>query len=78
MGALALLEHGATLAGEIEQTTIFQAQFKPCLVTFMKQPTNDASRRNEFILSLTESSEDRALDELLQSAECRSWMEPMI
>ena len=64
MGVLSLPENGATLAGEIEQTNIFQAQFKPCLVT-MEQLESDALRRNEFFLSLTESSGDRALNEQL-------------
>ena len=64
MDVLSLLENGAALAGEVEQTSIFQAQFKPCLVT-MEQLENDAPRRNEFILSLTKSSGDSALDEQL-------------
>ena len=73
MGALALLENGATSAGEIEQTNIFQTQFKPCLVT-MEQLTSDASRRNEFILSLTKNPGDLALDERLL-AETREELE---
>ena len=64
MGVFSLLEDGATLAGEVEQTSIFQAQFKPCLVT-REQLESDALRRNELILSLTKSSGDRALDEQL-------------
>ena len=64
LGVLSLMEEGATLAGEIEQTGIFQAQFKPCLIT-MDQLQEDSVRRNEFILSLTKSSGDRALDEKL-------------
>ena len=64
MGVLSLLEDSATLAGEVEETSIFQAQFKPCLVT-MEQLESDALRRCELILSLTKSSGDRALDEQL-------------
>ena len=67
MGVLSLLEEGATLAGEVERTNVFQEQFKPCLVT-MEQLENDASRRNEFILGLTKSSGDRLLDEQLLAA----------
>ena len=64
LGVLSLMEEGATLAGEIEQTGIFQAQFKPCLIT-MDQLQDESVRRNEFILSLTKSSGDRLLDEKL-------------
>ncbi len=66
INVLSLMEDGATLAGEIEQTDIFQAQFKPCLIT-MEQLQRDAARRNEFILGLTKSSGDRELDERLLS-----------
>lgn len=33
MGVLELLSKGASLAGEIAKTPVFQEQFKPCLVT---------------------------------------------
>ena len=70
--------HGAILAEEIEPTNIFQAQFKPCLVT-MERLTSDASTRNGLSWALTKSSEDRALDERLlaetrEELEC-SWAE---
>ena len=64
MGVLSLIRTGATLAGEIEHTEIFQSQFKPCLIT-MQQLEEDAVRRNDFILNLTKSSGDRCLDEQL-------------
>ena len=78
LGVLSLMEEGATLAGEIEQTGIFQAQFKPCLIT-MDQLQDESVRRNEFILSLTKSSGDRVLDEMLleetrEELEC-GWVE---
>ena len=73
LGVLSLMEVGATLAGEIEQTGIFQAQFKPCLIT-MDQLQDESVRRNEFILSLTKSSGDRQLDERLL-AETREELE---
>ncbi len=50
MEDIALLEDGATLTGEVEETKIFQAQFRPCLVT-MEQLQKDAPRRNDFNLS---------------------------
>ena len=40
------------------------SKLKPCRVT-MEQLENDAPRRNEFIINLTKSSGDRALDEQL-------------
>ena len=64
MGASSLLDAGATLAGEVEQTDIFPAQFQLCLMT-MEQLQKDAARRNDFILGLTKSSRDRSLDERL-------------
>ncbi len=66
INVLSLMQDGATLAGEIEPTGIFQAQFKPCLIT-MEQLQKDAVRRNDFILNLTKSSGDRELDERLLS-----------
>ena len=66
MGVLSLIKTGATLAGEIEHTEIFQSQFKPCLIT-MQQLEQDLVRRNDFILNLTKSSGDRCLDEQLLS-----------
>ena len=64
LGVLSLLEVGATLAGEIEQTKIFQAQFKPCLIA-MEQLQVESERRNDFILNLTKSSGEPQLDEKL-------------
>ena len=64
MAALSLLEAGATLAGEIEPTQVFQSQFKPCLIT-MDQLQQDSDRRNDFILGLTKSSGDESLDRQL-------------
>ena len=64
MGVLSLVRTGATLAGEIEHTEIFQSQFKPCLIT-MQQLEDDSVRRNHFILNLTKSSGDRSLDKPL-------------
>ena len=64
MGVLSLLEVGATLAGEIEQTKIFQAQFKLCLI-ILEQLQLESERRNDFILNLTKSSGELQLDEKL-------------
>ncbi len=64
MEALSLLGARATLAGEVEQTNVFQAQSKPCLMT-MEQLQKDAARRNDIILGLTKSSGDRILDQRL-------------
>ncbi len=66
IGVLSLIRTGATLAGEIEHTDIFESQFKPCLIT-MQQMEEDSMRRNDFILNLTKSSGDRCLDEQLLS-----------
>ena len=68
VGVLSLLEAGATLACEIEQTKIFQAQFKLCLITI------ESERRNDFILNLTKSSGELQLDEKLL-AETREELE---
>ena len=64
MEALSLLGARATLAGEVEQTNVFHAQSKPCLMT-MEQLQKDAARRNDIILGLTKSSGDRILDQRL-------------
>jgi len=61
LGVLSLLEVGATLAGAIEQTKIFQVQLKPCL----EQLQLESERRNDFILNLTKSSGEVQLDEKL-------------
>ena len=62
MEAIKLLREGSTLAGEIQKSDIFEAQFKPCLIT-MEQLEAEAVRRNEFVLSSTVSSGSSEVDE---------------
>ena len=61
---LDLLEHGSSLAGEIEKCDIFKSQYKPCLMT-QEQLEKDSKRRNEYILKLTVSSGSDELDRQL-------------
>lgn len=62
MSAVDLLREGSTLAGEIQKADIFDAQFKPCLIT-MEQLEAESVRRNEFVLNSTVSSGDMEVDE---------------
>ncbi len=61
---LELLEHGSSLAGEIEKCDIFKSQYKPCLMTQL-QLEKDSKRRNEYILKLTVSAGSDELDRQL-------------
>lgn len=65
MEVLSILESGSTLAGEIDAISIFQPSYKPCVTT------ENASKRNQFILSMTKACEDRKLGEavLLETRE---------
>eukprot|EP00435_Cladocopium_sp_Y103_P060549 s295_g22.t1 len=64
MSALRLLSEGATLAGEIEASASFGAQYKPCLATLDQLETN-ASKMNEAVVRMTTSSGDASVDEQL-------------
>ena len=64
MEATDLLEHGASLAGEIPAVGIFKSQFKPCMMT-MDQLHAEASKRNEMILNMTKSSGSQEMDHQL-------------
>ena len=69
VGALELLNKGATLAGEVESSKAFQSCYKPCLTT-VKQLEQGAQKRNEMILSMTRSSGDVEVDrQLLEETE---------
>ena len=59
-----MLRKGATLAGDIEESSVFQKQYKPCMQT-MDQLHKGATLKNAAILNMTRSSGDRALDEQL-------------
>ena len=62
--ALKILQVGATLAGEIEKSSVFEHQFKPCLMT-VKQLEAGAVKRNQAILAMTTSTGDLELDQQL-------------
>jgi hypothetical protein len=62
--ALKLLAEGATLAGEIEASPSFEAQYKPCLTT-MQQLEMNAGKMNEAVARMTTSSGDPSVDEQL-------------
>ena len=66
IGATDLLEHGASLAGEIPAVGVFKSQFKPCMMT-MDQLHAEASKRNEMILNMTKSSGSQEMDHQLYS-----------
>eukprot|EP00435_Cladocopium_sp_Y103_P030339 s465_g7.t1 len=76
--ALGLLAHGATLAGEVETSKVFDLQFKPCLIT-LQQLEAEAKRRNEMVLQLTCSSGSEETDmQLMMETEIeleRGWAE---
>jgi len=55
VGALKLLSEGGTLAGKIEQSPSFEAQYKPCLTT-LDQLSANASKMNEAVVRMTSSS----------------------
>eukprot|EP00435_Cladocopium_sp_Y103_P043232 s1638_g12.t1 len=78
VGALRLLEHGATLAGEVEASAAFDNQFKPCLIT-LQQLESDAVRRNEMVIRLTCSSGSEETDlQMLRETELeleKGWAE---
>ena len=59
-----ILTEGASLAGEISASPIFEAQFKPCLAT-LRQLEADAEKRNEVILNLIKSSGSPEIDRQL-------------
>ena len=63
-GALDLLSGGSPLAGPIEASPSFEAQFRPCLAT-VEQLTNNAPKMNEAVLRMTTSSGDLSLDKQL-------------
>ena len=72
MEAIKLLRDGSTLAGEIQKSDIFEAQFKPCLIT-MDQLEAESARRNEFVVSSTVSSGSAEMDDqiMVETRECQ-------
>ena len=62
VGALDLLQHGSTLAGEVPHSEVFKSSFKPCLST-MKQLSEEAPKRNNLVMGMVQSSGDHELDE---------------
>ena len=66
LSVLELLRHGASLAGDIDKTPVFEEQFKPCMMT-LKQLEASAARRNQAVLGMTVSSGSSELDEKLRS-----------
>ena len=62
MEALELLKNGATLAGEVEASSMFQSSFKPCVAT-LQQLEDCAAKRNLLVIGMTKSSGSRTLDE---------------
>ena len=63
-GALKLLREGATLAGKVDPCAVFQAQFKPGLIT-LQQLEQSAPQRNALVLRMTTAHEDPSVDEQL-------------
>ena len=61
---LRMLREGATLAGDVEESSVFHKQYKPCMQT-MDQLHKGATLKNAAILNMTRSSGDRAFDEQL-------------
>ena len=59
-----ILTEGASLAGEIASSPIFESQFKPCLAT-LSQLEVDATKRNEVIMNMTKSSGSKETDRQL-------------
>ena len=59
-----ILTEGASLAGEIASSPIFESQFKPCLAT-LSQLEVDATKRNEVIMNMTKSSRSKETDRQL-------------
>lgn len=78
MGALKLLSGGATLAGDVEPSLVFDKQYKPCLST-LEQLHHNASKINEVVLKMAKSSgpeqtDLQLLEETLLELE-RGWAE---
>ena len=61
---LQLLREGATLAGDIEPTPVFQKQYKPCMQT-LPQLHEGARVKNQAILNMTRSSGSQQVDQTL-------------
>ena len=73
MEALELLKKGATLAGEVETSSMFQSSFKPCVAT-LQQLEDCAAKRNLLVMGMTKSSGSRTLDEaVLKDEVARGW-----
>eukprot|EP00435_Cladocopium_sp_Y103_P033072 s2564_g8.t1 len=66
IAALGLLHEGATLAGEVEASASFEAQYRPCLATLPQLEAN-AEKMNEAVLRMTTSSGEQSVDEDLES-----------
>lgn len=61
VGVLDILTKGASLAGAVDPSPIFESQFKPCLAT-VDQLKASAKKRNEMILNMTKSSGSEEVD----------------
>jgi hypothetical protein len=59
-----VLSTGASLAGEVSSSPIFESQFKPCLAT-LAQLESEAQKRNEVILNMTKTSGSAETDRQL-------------
>ena len=65
VGALKILSEGGRLAGEMEPSPSFVAQYKPCLAT-MEQLEMNAAKMNEAVMRMTTSSGDPTIDDQLR------------
>ena len=66
---LRLLREGATLAGKVESSSAFEAQFKPGLLT-IGQLEASAAQRNALVLRMTTPHEDMEVDKQLWEETC--------
>ena len=64
VGALQILREGATLAGKVDPSAAFEAQFRRGILT-VQQLEASAPRRNVLVLRLATPHEDSAVDEQL-------------
>lgn len=70
---LRLLREGATLAGKVESSSAFEAQFKPGLLT-VGQLEASGAQRNALVLRLTIPHEDPEVDKQLWEETAASWL----